>query len=459
MARVCTMVTEWIETHVSKPIEDWVQHQEEKCKKRHWYDPRRWFCWLVTTLVEIIRWVVVTVVTAVITLVSHLISDLLSISWDLLKFLGHLLKALFTWDKCVLHEALADLFDSLVGLYELSGDVIIRPIIDRIQIYRLRRYVAHEILRRYWMQSDLIPVLKEKFNVDSGVFGYRVTCTVHRMYVDSTTKTPRFGDVPNLYALHCDGLINLYDLAGLNGGCVLISEKGWYHPRHQTGKYPCGSGGGLGAPTLTKDDLDEYINSAGAGGPHFLIWALSNGDLDTRCDVAEEWGRQLGLILSFSRQDLEIVDEQYFNYAAVAQTNLLKQVLGRHQGFMQLCSPVAVAVFGFADRIQRGLTNNLVGTDWCIFGRNLNASDTSGVSFIDDIPDSIRKYVLIHELGHYFGLCHVDGFDRIMVSGAPPPKPGLRGQGDLWTVWAAWALPNLFVHGGPRFIYTEAQHA
>lgn len=102
MARVCTIVTEWIETHVSKPIEDWVQHQEEKCKKHHWYDPRRWFCWLVTTLVEIIRWVVVTVVTAVITLVCHLISDLLSISWDLLKFLGHLLKALFTWDKCVL---------------------------------------------------------------------------------------------------------------------------------------------------------------------------------------------------------------------------------------------------------------------------------------------------------------------------------------------------------------------
>ena len=452
MARTCTEVTEWIETQVSKPIEDWVQQREEKCKKRPWYDPRRWLCWIVTTLVKIIRWVVVTVVTAVITIVCRLISDLLSIIWDLLKFLGHLLKALFTWDKCVLQEALADLGDALVGVYELIGDVIIRPVIDRIQTYRLRQYVSHEIAQRYWMLPDLIPVLKKKFNVDSGVFGYRVSCAVHRMYVDSTTKTPRFGDVPNLFALHRDGLINLYDLAGLNGGCALFTKKGWYHPRHQTGKFPFASGGGLGEPTppaITKEDLDEYINSAGAAGPHFRIWALSNGDLDTRCDVAEDWGRQLGLILSFDRKDLEVVEEQYINYSTGVQANFLTQVLGRHNDFMQLCSPVAVAVFGFSDKVKRGLTNNLVGTDWCIPGRDLHPSTTSGLSFVDDIPDSIRKYVLIHELGHYFGLCHVDGFDRIMVSGEP-------GQGDLLT-WPTF--PNVFVHGGPRFIYTEAQHA
>src|SRR5713101_5375459 len=112
MAMVCTQVTEWISTNVSKPVEDWEQSTEKKCKKRHWYDPRGWFCWLVRVLVLVIRWIIVTVVTAVITILCHLVVDLLSILWDALKFLGNLLKALFTWDKCALQEALGNLVDA-----------------------------------------------------------------------------------------------------------------------------------------------------------------------------------------------------------------------------------------------------------------------------------------------------------------------------------------------------------
>ena len=47
MALVCTKIDEWIEEEVSKPIEVWEDQQKEKCKKRKWYDPRSWFCWLV----------------------------------------------------------------------------------------------------------------------------------------------------------------------------------------------------------------------------------------------------------------------------------------------------------------------------------------------------------------------------------------------------------------------------
>jgi len=318
MAMVCTNITEWIETNVSKPVEEWEQKQEKKCKKRHWYDPRRWLCWLVTTLVKVIRWVIVTVLTAVVTIVCHLISDVLAILWDLLKFLGHLLKALFTWDKCALQESLADLGDAVTRAFELIGDVIIRPVTDRFQTYRLRQYVGHQIDQRYWQQPDLITALKSAFNVDSGVFGYRVTCTVYRMYVDSQTKTERFGDVPNLYALHRDGLINLYQLAGFDQDCAIWSKEGWYRPRHQTATFPFASGGGgFGEPTppeLKKDRLDEYINSAGQKGPHFRIYAISLGNLDTRVDAAKEKGRQLGLVIDFKREDKEVIDPQFINY-------------------------------------------------------------------------------------------------------------------------------------------------
>jgi hypothetical protein len=373
--------------------------------------------------------------------------------------------------------------------------------------------VSDEIDKRFGEQPDIADALKKKFNVNTGVFGFRSKCTVHRMYVDSQTKTERFGDVSNLFKLHDDGLIDLYELAGFKRDCrsfdfawawppIFAHKPGWYHPRHQTATFPFASGGGgFGEPTppeLTKEQLDKYIESKGMDGPHFRIYAVSLGDLDTKTNAAEEKGRQLGLMLSFERNDIEVTHEDYINWNESGedfhdptnypnnykhdrfgvQTKFLSVELGRHHtrpssmhdddqykildpfsdaesAKMELCSPASVAVFWFGPRHPqppiepnelRGLTNNLIGTTSCA-AHNLDQSINSGVSFIDDEPDEARKYVLIHELGHYFGLCHVDGFARIMVSGKP-------GQGDFFT-WRS--IPNFIIHGGPRFIYTEAQ--
>src|SRR5258708_133666 len=111
MTKVCTQITEWIRENVSKPVEDWVQQTEKKCKKMHWYDPRRWLCWLVTTLAKVVRWIVVAVVTAVITITCKLISTGLEMILSGLKGTGLLFQALFTWDKCALQEALAQFAD------------------------------------------------------------------------------------------------------------------------------------------------------------------------------------------------------------------------------------------------------------------------------------------------------------------------------------------------------------
>ena len=206
MARVCTQVTEWIQQQVSKPIEDWVERTEEKCKKRKWYDPRRWLCWLVTTLVSVIRWVVVTVVTAVVTVVCRLVSDLLSLIWDLLQFIGNLILALVTWDKCRLKAAISNLADAFEEAFAMLGDVLIRPIVDRVQTNRLRKFVEEQIDDKYGALSEQSEAIKAKLNVRSGVFGYRLTMTVHRMFLDSETKTPTSGDLPNLIYLHENGL-------------------------------------------------------------------------------------------------------------------------------------------------------------------------------------------------------------------------------------------------------------
>jgi hypothetical protein len=295
--------------------------------------------------------------------------------------------------------------------------------------------------------------------VDSGVFGYRVTGKVHRFFVDSQTKSPADPNVPNLFSLHNAGTIDLYELAGFHTDpqdCAIFDKAGWYRPRPQTATFPfAAGGGGFGEPTppsLKREGLDEYINSGGTKGPHFRIYSMSKGDMETRFGAAKEMGRQIGLILDFNSEDHEVVESQYMFFSPSANNSYLISTsgFGRHDenvdpsgALADLCSPVASAVFRFRNRQLRGWTDNLFGTVG--YPHDLDDSNTSGVSFMDDIPDTVRKYVLIHELGHYFSLTHVDGFDRMMVSGA-------EGQGDFFT---PGSIPKFLVFGGPRFIYTE----
>jgi hypothetical protein len=485
MAMVCTEVTEWIRQEISKPIEDWEESTQKKCKKRKWYDPRGWFCWFVRVLVLVIRWIIVTVVTAVITIVCHLVADLLSIIWDVLKFLGNLFKALITWDKCALQAAIGNIGDGFAVALELIGNVLIRPITDRIQTYRLRNYVGEEINKRFADRPELAEAIRKNLNVDTGVFGYRLTVTLHRMFVDSETRTPQSGDVPNLVFLHETGQVNLYELAGFDHDCAIFSKDGWRrsHPRTARKTFVGGGGGVIETdpPEITRDQLKEYIDSRGAKGPPFLILAMSTRMQNTRIKAAQTKGRQLGLILSFDTKLTEVTDPKFINYSesaiivqpidcatkAKAQVDYLICELGRKpdkdfvccdaalqattvaaapmEALHDLCKPVAVGVFRYTNKQRSGFANNVIGTTG--YAHDLADSITSGVSFRAQIPDEVRKWVLIHELGHYFSLTHVDGFDRLMVSGEP-------GQGSVWT-WDA--IPNSLWHGGPRFIFTEAK--
>lgn len=450
MAMVCTRITEWIDEQVSRPVTEWVEERKQKCKKRKWYAPRRWVCWVVTNVVAVVRWVVVNVVKMVITIVCRVISRLLAIVMDVLGFIYLLVKALVTWDKCVFQEALAQLADALLNVVTVLH-VLVDPFVDAINRERLRRYVRDEIASRFVDRRELADELRRAFHVDHGLFGFRSACTVHRMYVDSEARTERYPDVPNLIGLHRDGIIDLFALAGFQPACALTTSPGWYRPRPQTGKFPF-AGGGSDAipPSLTEDELREYIDSDGARGPHFRIYAIHPRHLDTRLDTTAVAARRLGIIFSFEKREIGVVDEDYIKYTASAQRRFLIEEIGRHDATVvpeiaraELCSPVAVAVFGFQNRKLRGVTSSLEGTTECS-AHNLASDRVSGVSFIDDIPDEIRRYVLVHELGHYFGLCHVDGFSRIMVCPGQTTRemPSISGPRSGSSRTAAHASPS-----------------
>lgn len=171
---VCTTTTEWIRANVSKPIEEWEERSEEKCKKQSEWNPWNLRCFLVAYLVRVIRWVVISVVGAVISMVCRLITLTLGIISDSLKFLGLLLKAVFTWDKCVFQEALAMLGHVLIRVLTCLGVVIFQPPVISCASASCENHVKDDIEKCLAERADLVASLKCNFHLDSGVFGYRL---------------------------------------------------------------------------------------------------------------------------------------------------------------------------------------------------------------------------------------------------------------------------------------------
>ena len=65
MAQICEEFHDWVEEKVEKPIDVWVEKKVKKCKKKKcnkWcLCCNKWFCWIATTFVKIVKWFVVTI--------------------------------------------------------------------------------------------------------------------------------------------------------------------------------------------------------------------------------------------------------------------------------------------------------------------------------------------------------------------------------------------------------------
>lgn len=458
MALECTQIQEWVEENVSKPVEEWEERQEQKCKDYPWYDPRGWVCWFVTVLVKVVRWVVVTVGKWVVRTVCKLVGVLVDVVRDLLGGLWDVIAGIFTLDwRRILDGLLRIGIGVVLGVIRLGRIVLLGDtidfIIEEIDKDRLRRYVRGLLEARY--SGDTLDQIEEAIRLNHGAFGLRLSATAYRTVLDSETPAPDEPGVPNLVVLHERGEINLRELCGF-----AFTEGFWNRKRYKTlkkGIVVGGGGGGEFDDPISSDELDTYLSSRGSRGPAFYVLPMRDGALDTKISTAEEKGRELALMLSFDRATVPVTEARHIvqhGYdrpdAESALTRFLVDVIHRTDRTVddagataELCHPVAVGIFRYTDTL-RGLTCNLRSSR-C----GLGGHDASGLTFIDNTPDEIWKYVPIHELGHYFGLCHVDGLDRIMFS----PRQS--------TWWRGWLLPrlllNAYLKGEPSFVFDEAK--
>ncbi len=99
---LCTEVGRWIDENIEKPVEQflqttkqqctdtrkqittWRQQQEQRCREQecNWWCLccNKWFCWLVTVLVQIIEWVIETVCHLVVEIIRVIVMVLIKVT-------------------------------------------------------------------------------------------------------------------------------------------------------------------------------------------------------------------------------------------------------------------------------------------------------------------------------------------------------------------------------------------
>lgn len=148
MATVCKDVWDWIEQEIQQPIEQWVQRQEQKCKNYPWWDPRGWFCWLVTffvkvvvlTLIKIGKWISRTVCEVV-----HFVGNALAFLVGLvlsIPILGAFVRAVV--------RVIGDIFSEVVGLIDA---------VARLLGIRITKYLRVCIII---LNDNRLPVIDQK---------------------------------------------------------------------------------------------------------------------------------------------------------------------------------------------------------------------------------------------------------------------------------------------------------
>jgi hypothetical protein len=175
MGRVCSEIQEWVEEQIEKPIEEWENRQEERCRKEKckWWMLclNKLFCWLVWVTVKVIRWVVVTVgkwvtrvicefVNFVLDIVGFIISLILSI-----PIIGGIIRTILNW--------VTEIIWRLVGLIDFLGS---------LAGIRLRKKMYFGVIVPSIRDVPIVPDADIQRQVDATIDFYDRTCNINMIF-------------------------------------------------------------------------------------------------------------------------------------------------------------------------------------------------------------------------------------------------------------------------------------
>ena len=550
---VCEDIGEWVERETREPVESWVNREEEKCKRRPWWHPLRWFCWIVVTVVKVVTWVVTTVVEWVAKIVCqvvtfivgtivgyvlrviswavtfvvcvftdpeaafasfrdlwHIVTDFVegavgfidlllddvvgilddiiefvdalasSLGWlgvalglvsgliklirnlvndvrDILSGVKDLLIGILSLDPCRMLKGIADigaglgrvivdtggaaivaLFAPPVAIWLLGGRILGAMgggVRDQVHRTRLEGLIREQINGRFGANSETADAAINKVKLGWPTMGAPFRADARRLYISSEDSRL------SAQSLHDSGMIDLYKLAGYINDC----------------------NGGLNEPEgevvyngtelrVTYADLSHYLSNGPGSTAPFEVYPITRKRMQQHLEIAKRKARDIGVRLTYDRGRLQAINVAEVPLAATeqdgAEQEKLMGRLGRTGSNDDLSIIPSVAHFHY---ILDVTGRELFGlTSW--WRPSSKASNRSGVTWRQRQPDLGFRWVLTHELGHYWGINHDArngedrGYSEIMFA---PSSGGFSPGSDL--------LEYFLLGGEPRFTFDDAR--
>jgi hypothetical protein len=438
---VCTDIGSWVDQNIQQQVEHCV---EQDC---NWWCLccNKWFCGLIWVVVTVVTWAVQTVCETVADTIDVIVgffvglTDIIVgiVTGDWSKALGGLIEIFAPIGILILDSISITTLGTLVGAFQTGANS-----------WALRDHVRNLIDAQFGRDPKTQMAIKDALGIDGGGFGLRLQATAQRCFLRSDFSTANDG-VPDLIRF-VDAGLNLKALAGFNPPAWW--SRSWPELVPDSG-------------SITAAHLDAYIASRGVGPAvkQFTLFSMSKRDLQQRLDVATSHAVELGLILRWTVSDTRLATNAETLIDTTTFTTLLPSApfsrtntaVNAAAAQADLCSPLAISAFNFVDSSFNGISAHLAAAT-CLEAEpdgstNFPADGITGLAFRFRKPDVMFKYVAIHELGHTFGLCHVDGLLRIMFTNAAAEKKNIAS-------W--WSLLQYYTHGVEAgFILDEGKKA
>ena len=367
----------------------------------------------------------------------------------------------------------------------ITGGYIAGGVVEHFQRSALRDFVE-DLLTAYFKDPNQLAQIRQHVGLDHGRFGFPLPAE-HKVFMMDSKK------FDHLREMHNSGKLDLYAMAGL-----LSFDSFEMYPRPRTVIKSVDDNGNESLFPITRWTLSRYINE---NNGRIRVYAMSREAIAEKLSIATSKCEQLGVKLSWNNgenfswfrhydvHEIYTEGEYLFELFPDQQTSPpspgLEQYLGQKQlkpglNTIQDCTLLAFGAFRyvrfnssskelFGLTVGRQICEGIDVSLNCPTGQNIpigqrtdNCCNTlvnnpicdqpgptggSGVIHRDVWPDYGCRYFLVHEIGHYLGLCHFghDGIQNIMFQ--------FGANSTL-----SWGLFNYYLDSEPRFTLEDAKN-